>query len=72
MKEFYCVYTDWGESYFQNEKNAIAYLWNEYLLYLRNLDITKTEQELNKMKERLNDLYYIDDVGEIKIVEFED
>lgn len=72
MKEFYCVCTDWGEYYFQNEENAIAYLWNEYLLYLRNLDIAKTQKELDKMKEQLNDLYYIDDVGEIKIVEFED
>jgi len=72
MKEFYCVYTDWGEYYFQKEENAIAYLWNEYLLYLHNLDIVKTKEELDKMKEQLDDQYYIDDVGEIKIVEFDD
>ena len=69
MNEFYMVFDDWGEYFFKKEENAIEFLWKEYT---EKLTGQETLEEINRTRLQLEEYWFIPDVGEIALKEFED
>lgn len=69
MNEFYIVEFTLGEAhYFKNKDKAFEFLWRAYL----NSPECNSEEEMDTARECLNEYYYIDGIGDIYVVSFED
>lgn len=69
MNEFYMVDFTLGETYyFKNKDKAFEFLWQAYL----NLAEYDTEEDMEIARECLNEYYYIDGIGDICVIGFED
>lgn len=69
MNEFYVVELTHGEAhYFKNKDKAFEFLWQAYL----NLAEYDTEEDVEIARECLNEYYYIDGIGDICVIGFED
>lgn len=69
MNEFYMVEFTLGEAhYFKNKDKAFEFLWQAYL----NSAECNSKKEMDTARECLNEYYYIDGIGDIYAVSFED